>query len=74
MIAVGLSSGSVIILQGDVRRNKLTSRILSTERPGAVTALGCQRNMQGKSWLMVATTAQLLCFEDLSQVSLNPSP
>jgi hypothetical protein len=72
VIAVGLSSGSIIILQGDVRRNKLTSRVLATERPGAVTALGCQRSKQGKYWLMVATTAQLICFEDLAQV--NPRP
>jgi hypothetical protein len=66
MIAVGLASGTVIVLQGDVRRNKLTSRVISTERPAPVTALGWQSSGQ-KSWLLVATTSQLVCFEDLVQ-------
>ena len=85
VILVGLQSGSVIVVQGDVQNNKATMRVLTSAHQTPVVCLGLHTslgdagtagrggtpNKERSSALMVVTTSHILCFHNLEQARME---
>jgi hypothetical protein len=81
MILVGLHSGSVIVVQGDLAHNKAVLRVLTSAHQTPVVCIGFHKSLgeaggaaggtpswdKGSSALMVATTSHILAFHNLEQ-------
>eukprot|EP00961_Rhodomonas_salina_P255937 3458786-Rhodomonas_salina.2 len=70
LIAVGLQSGHVVLVQGDVQHNKASSRVLNCSPSFPIVAMG-MHTINSESWFLVATASRVLSFQNLRQDSME---